>query len=578
MKVLGVAYGHNATVCLAIDGEIKFIQSEERLNRIKNSTGFPHLTIKYIDENICSLNTIDEIVIFQSSIYGYKFLVQTGFKSVQYGGYLDASQEIVSPIKRLRSFDVIWNFENKLRKLLNKFMSPKINLTFTDYIKKSTLSSIPVTFLDHHQSHALSCLPFIDLDNDWLIITLDSAGDFLSGTISVQHNGKMERLLSITHENSIGSFYSAVTKYLGMRPGEHEYKVMGLAPYADEKYCQHLIKSLKEIVSLDKNGKIDFKFSPATLPKHLDRIFKNQRFDNISYAIQTITEELISDLTKFWIERTNIKKVALAGGVFMNVKANLKILKLDLIEKLVVVPSAGDESTAIGAALFPFIQKNIPILPIQHLYLGANFSDEDILKTLTENNVAHTFFDDIETKVGELLAEGQIVARFKGPMEFGARALGNRSILANPSSFRTVDHINKAIKMRDFWMPFCPSILEEDKYEYVQDYVSKADLNYMSIAVEGKAASIDKIVAASHPRDETIRPQFVSRETNPEYHRLISAFKNHTGIGAVLNTSFNLHGEPNVCSPTDALNTYFNSGLKYLAIGSYLLEKPASSN
>lgn len=573
MKTLGIAYGHNATVCLAEDGKITFIQSEERLNRIKNSTGFPKLTIKYINENICPLNEIDQIIIFQKSIYGYKFLKQTKFQSVQYGGYLDSSQEIDSPVKKMRGFDFIWRLEDNIRRIFNKITVTKTNYELELFIKKNTLESIPITFLDHHESHALSCIPFIDQTASWLIITLDSAGDFLSGTTSTFQLGSLKRLSSITHENSIGSFYSTVTKILGMKAGEHEYKVMGLAPYAKQEYCEKLLKSLREIIKVDTNGKITIKFTPATLPKQLGKIFKNQRFDNISFAAQTITEEIVTKLVNFWVNKTNIKKVALSGGVFMNVKANLSILKLNNVEKLIVVPSSGDESTAIGAALSPFIEKGTTINPIQHLYLGAHYSDDEILKLLNEKNIKFTFYENIEEKVASLLAEGKIVARFKGPMEFGARALGNRSILANPSSFKTVDFINKAIKMRDFWMPFCPSILIEDQNNYVYDYASKANLGYMSIALEGKEEILNNIIAASHPRDGTIRPQFVSYESNPDYHRLITAFKRHTSIGAVLNTSFNLHGEPNVCSPKDALNTFYNSGLNVLAIGSFLLEK-----
>jgi carbamoyltransferase len=573
MKILGISYGHNASVCLAEDGKITFIQSEERLNRIKNSTGFPSKTIEYINENICSINEIDKIIIFQNSIYGYKFLKKTKFQSVQYGGYLDVSQEVQKYFPKLRQFDIVWQIEDKIRKFLDKIYKDKIKFEFTQYIHKVLEKNIPVEFIEHHEAHTYSALPFITSEENWLIVTLDAAGDFLSGTVSEYKKGKISLLSTVSHTHSLGILYSTVTSILGMRAGEHEYKVMGLAPYADKRYGEQLLNSLRSIVKVTANGKIMLTHTPATLKHKLNKIFKNQRFDNVSFAIQAITEEILIEYIKYWVLRTGMHNIALAGGVFMNVKANMHILKMDMVKKLRVVPSSGDETGALGAAIYPFYINGMEVGALNNLYLGSAYSDKSVIEVLREEKCNFTYVEDIEEEIANLLSKGEIVARFKGRMEFGARALGNRSILANPSNYAIVDEINRAIKIRDFWMPFCPSILEEDRELYTFDYANKGNLEYMAIAVEGRPNALKMVLAASHPRDNTIRPQFINAKENPEYHKLVTKFKSLTGIGAVLNTSFNLHGEPNVCSPTDAIHTLKHSGLKYLAINNFLVVK-----
>jgi carbamoyltransferase len=573
MKIVGISYGHNASVCLVENGEITFIQSEERLNRLKNSTGFPVETLSFINENVCSLKNIDQVVIFQDSIYGYKFFERTKFKSVQYHDVLDPSRMSKRGMSTFRAFDFIWKIEDVVRRLNDRVQKTRVRENFVSYIRTQFGWDIPVSFIEHHSAHAYSVLPFIESEREWLILTLDAAGDFLSGTVSVYKNQSIQRISCVSHTHSLGVLYSTVTTLLGMKAGEHEYKVMGLAPYADKKYGEDLVKQLRNIVWMTRDGKIKLSNTPATLKKKLESIFKNQRFDNISYAVQTITEEIITQLIEYWIGITGVHNIALAGGVFMNVKANMKVLKLESVHRLIIVPSSGDESTAIGAAVAPLLFKRQKIKSIRHLYLGSVYSDEDVLAVLKNNEFQYQWYKDVEKSVALLLSQGEIVARFKGRMEFGARALGNRSILANPSRFESVGEINHAIKIRDFWMPFCPSILEEERDNYVQDYAKKVNLEYMAIAVECIPSRLKSVLAASHPRDGTIRPQIVSKYSNEDYHRLISYFKDLTGFGAVLNTSFNLHGEPNVCSPTDAIYTFKNSGLKYLAINNYLVVK-----
>lgn len=265
----------------------------------------------------------------------------------------------------------------------------------------------------------------------------------------------------------------------------------------------------------------------------------------------------------------------------MNVKANQKIAELKDVKSIYVIPSGGDESTALGAAYYGYTMQTglinglADIKPLKQLYLGGQFSDEEIKKVLEEKKkegFKFKKFKDIEKEIARLLSEGQIVARFAGRMEFGARALGNRSILANPANLEVLTEINEQIKSRDFWMPFAPSVLEEDADAY---FVNKKKIPapYMMMTFDATERGKNELKAAMHQYDHTLRPQVVYQDWNPSYYKLIQEFKKLTGIGGILNTSFNLHGYPIVYSPQDAILVFLKSKLKYLALGSFLLSK-----
>ena len=281
------------------------------------------------------------------------------------------------------------------------------------------------------------------------------------------------------------------------------------------------------------------------------------------------------------IRYTGIHHLALSGGVFMNVKVNKAISELPEVESLFVFPSCGDESNSIGAAYWAYAkilrsqQKAVEIEKLQSLYLGPAYDDAAILqalKAVPQRQIEYHRCEDIEREVAHHVAKGEIVARLKGRMEFGARALGNRSILARADRPEVVKVINDMIKCRDFWMPFAPSILEEYQTDYLVN-PKNISAPYMITAFD-TTDRVSEIKAAVHPYDFSVRPQVVQKSWNPEYHRLISIFRQITGSGAILNTSFNLHGYPIVCRPEHALHVFFNSELTKLAMGSYLIHKP----
>jgi len=571
---IGVHYGHNATVCVMEDGKVIFYQSEERLNRLKNSTGFPTKTLDYVFQNICSRDAVERLAFSQRSIGGYRFIKRQNFKSIQYGNYL-SSEDRVSGF--LENSALRWNLRQFLIKKFRDTSRTENAEAEAYWCDITGLPSDKLVYVDHHETHALSAVPLAEYGKEYLVFTADGVGDYASSTVSLLKDTKLECLSSVDHKNSLGYFYSAITALMGMKSGEHEFKVMGLAPYSNPEYYRPILSELQKLLTLDEYGEFRAEITPNKLYDVLGRIIQHKRFDNVAGAIQELTESLLEEWVLYWVQKTGVRRIMLAGGVMMNVKACQVLASLDEVQDIRVVPSAADESTALGAAVYLSCQGGHRIEPLTHLYLGQGFSDAECLKEIesygeAEGDIIFSQPESIAKKVASLLANNQIVARCAGPMEFGARALGNRSILANPADFATVEEINATIKIRDFWMPFTPSILSTDMERYIVN-PKEVQATYMSITFDTTTEARRDLKAAIHPRDKTARPQCVYESWNKPYFDIINEFKAVTDIGAVLNTSFNLHGEPNVCSPKDALDTFKNSDLKWLVLGSYLVEK-----
>src|SRR5215467_1597523 len=382
---------------------------------------------------------------------------------------------------------------------------------------------------------------------------------------------------------SLGAFYSFVTLALGMKFGEHEYKVMGMAPYASEKYASRAEEALREVFDLEVGTPARFRWrKPGERYGLLLRATLGLRFDAVAGGAQRLLEDTLLRWTRLMHERYGGSRVALGGGVFMNVKANMLIGQEEWLQELFAFPSCGDESNAVGAAYLGYLEDCVrrgavgATETFGPTYLGNEVTDEDVEAVIRarglEGRYKVAFHDRIEEKIAELLVGDGVVARCAGRMEFGARALGNRSILANPSDQRVVPLINRMNKNRDFWMPFAPTILAERASDYL-DNTKRLPSPYMMLAMPTRAEAREALVAAIHPQDATARPQILERTWNPEYHAVISEFERRTGVGAVLNTSFNLHGEPVVCSAADAVDTFERSGLPHVAVGHWLISK-----
>jgi carbamoyltransferase len=412
-------------------------------------------------------------------------------------------------------------------------------------------------------------------------------GDDVCATVSIGRGGRFERITSVPDSESIAEVYALTTFLMGMVPLEHEYKLMGMAPYASARASENTYRNLSQLFAFDNHSGLTWHRSNGMPPtaiahRYLENLFHLQRFDQVCGGVQKFVEEFLKTWVRNAIRETGIRKVALSGGIFMNVKANKLLLELDEVEDIFVFPSCGDETNAVGAAYWVYAEERlkngqaVDIEPLRDLYWGRPVSDEEIEETITHykfsNKVKTETPPDVDRRVAELLARGRVVARAAGRMEFGARALGNRSILANPSDANVIKLINDMIKKRDFWMPFAPSVTVESVHRYIRK-PKPVPAPYMIFCFDSIPAKIPAFAAGVHPYDGTARPQEVSESHNPAYHRLIKYYGEITGEEIVLNTSFNLHGFPVVYTPDQALSTLDNSGLEYVALGNFLLSK-----
>lgn len=581
MKALAIHYGHNCTVGLSIDGQIVCLLSEERICRLKNAVGFPfqalrHVVDTWLDGDIANA---DHIGIVDGTGRGAAWLKRNGIEPRRYLDYYWKDKE---KIWSRATSPVTAGVRGGLRTLLHPVISGLQGRgAREEVLAKTDLDFSKVAFFDHHTSHAASAAYFSPVmdGGDWLIFTLDAEGDGLSSTVSLFRNGRFERISENNNVVSLGYLFAETTAYLGMKSNEHEFKLMGMAPYAEPEQVDRLAKQLEALMWLKSDGSFASSVPSWDFLPHLMRLYAFERFDVISGAIQKLTEDLVCRWVEFWVAKTGVSRVGVSGGVFMNVKAAKKLSESDCLETLFVVPSASDESLPIGVLWQLARNARIPVRPVEDLYLGRGFDRAYVEAMIVRDNLIEDFSverftndDALAERVAGLLADDVIVARCCGREEWGARALGNRSILCNPSSFQNIERLNSKIKCRDFWMPFTPSVLDEDLSKYA---LNPRDLfaPYMAITFDSTPLARKHLAAAVHPRDFTMRPQAVTRNWNPEYHRLISAFRAKTGIGGVLNTSFNLHGEPNVSTPEDAIRTVRNSGLEYVLIGHALFRK-----
>lgn len=357
---------------------------------------------------------------------------------------------------------------------------------------------------------------------------------------------------------------------------------MGLAPYANQKHAEKVTEIFKNYLGLDKDNPLLFKKKIIEdsnyILRRLERDLKRKRFDNIAAGLQYFGEELVKSWVKECIKKTGIRDLLCSGGVFMNIKINKLLAELKEVSSISIFPSCGDESNALGAAwaMYYKISKKENFNPLSDYYLGPCFEDQEAEKIILDELKSKDSFsfvkdNQINKTVVQLLAKGEIVARCSGRMEFGARALGNRSILTDPVNQKIVNIINKMIKCRDFWMPFAPVVLKEKSKLYLQN---PKDISspYMMMGFDTTDKRND-FIAAIHSADNSARPQILEKNQNSDMEEIINEFEKNTGRAILLNTSFNLHGYPIVFGPKEAIWTFNNSGLKYLVINNFLLTK-----
>jgi carbamoyltransferase len=584
MIILGINDGHHAGAALLADGRLVAAVSEERLTRRKREYGYPALAIAEVLRLAgISIADVDHIAVSTLSLPPSYFRTRR-----------DTNFDIPDYLREQHEYWYPKIYEGQARSYAEVFADKVDQDTPYDFslvaheadgegMLKARLKLIAtrlgvaperLSVHDHHTCHAYYGYYASPVrDRRVLVAAADGFGDGANGSLWVAEPGCPPEAVMRTANCNIGRLYRYMTLLLGMKPNDHEYKVMGLAPYASAYNAQAAYKIFAE--TLQVNG-LDFTYGIKPKDHYFyfrDRL-EGQRFDAIAWGLQTRVEELLEQWIGGAAQHLDCRDVVFSGGVAMNIKANKRICELDHIDSLFVAPGAGDESLPIGAAWVEAVRHGQAVAPLAHAYLGAAHDDEAVgrlLSDLPDGCTAQQVDDD---DVAAVLVAGDVVARCCGPMEFGPRSLGNRSILADPRRREVVQVINDLIKHRDFWMPFAPSILAERADDYIIN-PKGIGARFMTVAFETSPLARADLAAAIHAYDSTVRPQLVVQSENPGYHSLIRAFERRTGVGGVLNTSFNLHGEPIVESPADAIHTFRRTGLPHLLVNRWLISKPA---
>jgi carbamoyltransferase len=431
--------------------------------------------------------------------------------------------------------------------------------------------------VEHHLSHVGSsflCSGFKKSN----VLSIDCSGEVTSTLLGLATESKITKLKEVYNPNTLGLLYAMFTQFLGFEPDNGEYKVMGLASYGKPGV------NMDGLIKVNRNGTFTIKDDIWGSVKHYSDYIINrfgqpkqkgtkygEREANLAYGIQNLLEKTVLDLIKYMKRETGEDKLCLSGGVALNCKMNGRILASDLVSDLFVPPSPGDGGCAIGSALYFYHNLGYKVKEkMEHAYYGPEFTNDQILEDLKLYGIKdYEYIDDISGECGEIVSKGGIVGWFQGKMEWGPRALGNRSIVADPRNSKIKDKINESIKFREMFRPFCPSMLDKAKEEYLEKAKESPFMILAFQVPEEKRKEIEGVVHV----DGSVRPQTVKKEINPRFYKLIESFEEHTSTPIVLNTSFNVRGDPIVCDPRDALRTFYTCGLTHLAIGNYLIKK-----
>lgn len=552
------------------DGKILSAISEERLSRKKLDGKFPWLAI---EESL--------------KIAGITFdqVDRVAFASLS--NKANAAAYLKSTLSTYADTGVMVKNKKKIKSGSKGLVNSLLKSDKKDFsLKDGSGKSLPIQYIDHHYSHAAGAFytsPF----KDALVITLDGGGNGLDGGAYMAQGTTIKRFIDIPHFQSPGTMYSAVTHDLGYRRHRHEGKITGLAAYGNpdpEKL------GLTDLIRYDKK-KHRF-ISKAIANHHMDLNTNSDYFhplvekhskEDLSAVAQFLFEKVILEFIADAVEQAKkkgftSKNICLAGGCFANVKLNQGILEMEPFENIYVYPAMGDGGLGSGAALLDYYQSNKGIKDksaseVDNVYLSKEFSEAEMEAAIKEEGLAYQRYDKVEEEVGKLLAEGKVIARFNGAMEYGPRALGNRSIIGAPFDKTINDWLNKKLNRTEF-MPFAPSMIEEKADAYLEGFKKEhIAADFMTITYTMKEGMKDVIPAVVHV-DNTARPQIVKKSTNPSYHAIIEAFGKHSGNPVVLNTSFNIHEEPIVYSPKDAIRGFLGAELDYLAMGPFIIPLP----
>ena len=596
--ILGIScFYHDSAASLTINGEIISAVQEERFSRKKHDSGFPVLSIKYIlKENNITINDIDLVVYYEKPLLTFERLLETYIAIAPRGirSFISAMQVWIKEKLFLKSY---------LKRLLKDLQEEDSNGTNEKFPE--------LLFSEHHQSHAAAAFypsPF----KNAAILCMDGVGEWATTSAWIGKDNKIKPLWEINFPHSLGLLYSAFTYYCGFKVNSGEYKLMGLAPYGKPKYSQ-LIKD--ELIDIKDDG--SFRLNMSYFKYHRGFRMTSSKFDklfgsparkreskltqfhmDLAASIQQVLEEIVLLLARSLRKESGCKNLCLSGGVALNCVANGKLVSQNIFEKIWVQPASGDAGNSLGSSLlgyYDFLNKDRSIDlndSMKGTYLGPRYSNEEIITFLSSSNATYSSVDDSDlfTLLAEYINDGKVIGWFNGRLEFGPRALGGRSIIGDPRNKKMQSIMNLKIKYRESFRPFAPSIIEEElssQFELNQEspYMLivapvKKELRIKDLKEEEEGLfGIDKlkvkrsIIPAVTHIDYSARIQTVNQRTNPRYYKLINAFKSLTGCPSVVNTSFNVRGEPIVCTPEDAYKCFLRTEMDILVLENQVLLK-----
>jgi carbamoyltransferase len=560
-SILGIScYYHDAAACLVQNGLVVAAAEEERFNRDKHHSGFPKNAIRFcLNQGRINPEQIDYVVFYEKPFVKFNRILET---------YISQWP---------RSF-------GSFRRAVPLWLKSRLNMR-KQIAKELNIDEDKIYFGDHHLSHAASAF-LVSPFEEAAILTTDGVGEWATTTFGYGKHRTIKIDKEMKFPHSIGLLYSAITSYLGFRVNDAEWKVMGLAPYGEPKYVDKFLDliDIKEDGSFRLNMRyFAYHYSPVEsinqrLEKHLGRPKRqkdqeiDQFYTDIAASGQKVVEDVIVKIAFHLHKAYDTDYLTIAGGVGLNSVANWRIMQKTGFKDIFIQPASGDSGGALGAAIafYNLTLDNDRKYRMEHAYLGPEYSDEDIQAMLDNYGAKYQKITDQNKLIDEtakMLAQDQVIGWFQGRMEFGPRALGNRSILANPKNPKMKEILNSKVKFRESFRPFAPSVTHEDASKYFDISI---DAPYMLLIPDVQPDKKDLLPAITHV-DGTARLQMVKKETNPRYHNLLNAFKKITGVPVLLNTSFNVRGEPIVMSPEDAYSCYMRTGIDALVMGSYLL-------
>ncbi len=561
--ILGLHAGVNATAAIGDASGVRYCVQEERLTGEKGYIGFPSHAV---------MACLKELSATPSEVAAIAYGSHSG--QVDYCGRDDLTQ-------RLRSFhrrpDLPGRLLDERRRAARR--PDGLPRRLATHLARAGLGGIPLTCYDHHTTHGAAA--YYGLRDGpatpYLVMTCDGFGDGACATVAVWKQGQRRELARTGLRSSLGLLYFWTTHAYGFRPHEDEYKLMGMAPHGSPQRAAEIAGIYGRYLGLDETGlrfRRQTRLSTELSWPRLAGDLRGHRFDDVFAGLQRFTEEMLAGRTESAVQSAGLRRVLAGGGVFMNVKACQRIAALPVVESFEAFPSCGDESLAIGAyylaAAGHYGQAAVP--PLAHCFLGDDISDDEARSALSTGEFTAQRPSDITAAVAGLLAQGEIVARCAGRMEFGARALGNRSILADPGNADLPRVLNQLVKRRDFWMPFAPAILSSRQLAYIRN-PKRLPSPYMMLAFDSRPDAIQDFIAAMHGADLTCRPQLVPDGLDCGLRDILRAYDTRTGRAVLLNTSLNLHGKPIARTARDALHVFRHSGLRYMQLGPYLICK-----